>query len=64
MGPNATALENKGLRTEVGDKNRAIRERNRQREKVVQDRPSFEEWLAEYEKEKEQGREQERSRSL
>jgi hypothetical protein len=57
MGPAATALEHQGLRTKIGDKNRAIRERNRQRAQQQEpvpeaQRPSFKEWLEQYEREK------------
>ena len=69
LGPQAIALEEQGIKTKLGNINRAVRERNRQRaqqrEPVPEaERPSYEEWLARHEKEKssEKGRERERSR--
>ena len=68
MGPAATALEEQGVRTKIGEKNRAIRERNRQRAQECEpvpeaERPSYEEWLAQYEVEKAEEKSQERERS-
>jgi ATP-dependent exoDNAse (exonuclease V) alpha subunit len=66
MGPQALELEQQGEHTRIGDRNRAIRERNAQREPERQkeqahDRlPSYEEWLDGHKKEQSRGMERSR----
>jgi len=69
LGPQAIALEEQGVKTKLGNINRAVRERNRQRmqqrEPVPEaERPSYDEWLEQYllEKEKLLSRGRERGR--